>query len=361
MIGKFLLWIQERIKLWTKPVTSSLTVGILSDLTRSRADLIVENALLRQQLIILKRQVKRPQLTNADRIHFILLAHFTKFWKQALHILQPDTLLRWHQNLFHMYWRRKSQGRPKVKSETIILIQKMANENLWWGAERIRGELLKLGIEVSKRSIQKYMPKDRKAHSSSQTWATFLKNQVSGIWACDFTVVYDWLFRTWYIFVVMELKTRRIVHTGVTKFPTYEWTAQQLREATPWGKGPKYLIRDRDKKYATHFSAVAMSSGIKELKTPFRTPQANGYCERFMGSLRRECMDHILIYDDNHLRRIVTEYTAYFNQERPHQGIDQRVPNHYGLPTSKPTRGQISSKAILGGLHHSYSRTLHLN
>ena len=246
-MDKLLVWLQERIKLWTKPVTSSLAIGILSDLTRSRADLVVENALLRQQLIILKRQVKRPQLTNADRIHLILLAHFTKFWKQALHILQPDTLLRWHQNLFCMYWRRKSQGRPKVVSETIVLIQKMANENLLWGAERIRGELLKLGIEVSKRSIQKYMPQDRKTHSSShivpmplrETWATFLKNQVSGIWACDFTIVYDWIFRTWYIFVVMELKTRRIVHTGVTKFPTDEWTAQQLREATPWGKGPK--------------------------------------------------------------------------------------------------------------------------
>ena len=159
----------------------------------------------------------------------------------------------------------------------------------------------------------------------------------------------------------MELKTRRIVHTGVTKFPTDEWTAQQLREATPWGRGPKYLIRDRDKKYAMHFSAVAMSSGIKELKTPFRTPQANGYCERFMGSLRRECMDHILIHDDRHLRRVVTEYTAYFNQERPHQGIEQRIPDWYDQTRSKPTRGQVTSKAILGGLHHSYSRTIYLN
>lgn len=229
-MGKFLLWLQEHVKLWTKPAT---TIGILSDVTRSRADLVVESALLRQQLMILKRQVKRPQLTNADRIHLVLLAHYTKFWKQTLHIIQPDTLIRWHQNLFRMYWRRKSEGRQKVESETIILIQKMANENLLWGAERIRGELLKLGIDVSKRSIQKYMPKDRKAHSSShivptflrETWTTFLKNQASGIWACDFTVVYDWLFRTWYIFVVMELKTRRIVHTGVTKFPTDEWTA----------------------------------------------------------------------------------------------------------------------------------------
>jgi putative transposase len=358
-MGKLLHWLQECVKLWTKPATSALTVGILSDLTRSRADLVVDNALLRQQLIILKGQVKRPQLTKADRIHLVLLAQFTKFWKQTLHIIHPDTLMHWHQNLFRMYWRRKSQGRPKVESETIILIQKMANENLLWGAERIRGELLKLGIEVSKRSIQKYMPKDRKAYLSSQIWTTFLKNQASGIWACDFTVVYDWLFRTWFIFIVMELKTRRIVHTGVTKFPTDEWTAQQLREATPWGKGPKYLIRDRDKKYATHFSAVAMISGIIELKTPFLTPQANGYCERFMGSLRRECMDHILIHDNNHLRGVVTKYTAYFNQERPHQGIDQRIPNHYDLP--KSTRGKISSKAILGGLHHSYSRTLHLN
>jgi transposase InsO family protein len=173
--------------------------------------------------------------------------------------------------------------------------------------------------------------------------------------------VYDWLFRQWYIFVVLELKTRRIVHTGVTKYPTDEWAAQQLREATPWGEGPKYLIRDRDKKYATHFSTVADATGIKELKTPYRTPQANGICERFIGSLRRECLDHILIHDDKHLERVVKEYTIYFNQERPYQGIGQRIPNQYELPKSKPTSGRIKSKAILGGLHHSYSRRIYLN
>lgn len=157
----------------------------------------------------------------------------------------------------------------------------------------------------------------------------------------------------------MELKTRRIVHTAVTKYPTDEWTAQQLREATPWGTGPKYLIRDRDGKYRRHFSAVAGS--IKEVETPFRTPQANGVCERFMGSLRRECLDHILIHEDRHLERITKEYIAYFNQERPHQGIEQRIPDQYELPRSKPTSGRITSKAILGGLHHSYSRTTYLN
>lgn len=320
-MGKFLHWLQERIKHWIKPATSVLTIDILSDLTRSHTDLVVENALLRQQLIVLNRQVKRPQLTNPDRLRLVFLSHFTTFWKQALHIVQPDTFLHWHRELFQFYWRKKSQGKPKISSEMVVLIKKMAKENQLWGAERLRGELMKLGIEVNKRTIQRYILKDRKEPSSSQTWATFLKNQASGIWACDFTVVNDWLFRQWYIFVVMELKTRRIIHTGVTKYPTDEWTAQQLREATPWGEGPKYLIRDRDKKYATHFSTVAVSSGIQELKTPYRTPQANGTCERFMGSLRRECMDHILVHDDKHLERVVKEYTAYFNQERPHQGL----------------------------------------
>jgi putative transposase len=358
-MGKILDWLQERVKHWTKPATSVLIIDILSDLTRSRADLVVENALLRQQLIVLNRQIKRPQLTNNDRFQLVFLSHFTKFWKQALHIVKPDTLLRWHRELFQFYWRRKSQGKPKISAETIALIEKMAKENQLWGAERIRGELMKLGIEVSKRTIQRYIAKEKKSGSSSQNWATFLKNQANGIWACDFTVVTDWLFRSWYVFVVLELKTRRIIHTGVTKYPTDEWTAQQLREATPWGKGPKYLIRDRDKKYATHFSAVAGS--IKEIKTPYQTPQANGVCERFMGSLRRECLDHILIHDDKHLERVTKEYTGFFNEERPHQGIAQRIPNQYDLTRSKPTSGRITSKAILGGLHHSYSRATYLN
>ncbi len=204
------------------------------------------------------------------------------------------------------------------------------------------------------------MLKDRKAVSSGPTWASFIKNHASEIWACDFTVVYDWLFRQWYIFVVMELKTRRIVQAGVTRFPTDEWTAQQLREATPWGRGPKYIIRDRDSKYATRFSEVAAGSGIQELKTPYRSPRANGICERFMGSLRRECLDHILIYHGQHLQRVVQEYIVYFNQERPHQGINQRIPDHYDLPESNPT-GRLISKLILGGLHHSYSHVTYRN
>jgi putative transposase len=316
--------------------------------------------MLHLQVTILKRQAKKPEITKPDRFWLVLFSHFNSLWKQSLHIVQPDTLLRWHRDLFRFLWRRKSQGTPKVSAETIALIRKLAKENVLWGAERIRGELVKLGIALSKRTIQKYMPKDKKPYISSQTWSTFLKNQADNMWACDFTVVYDWLFRPWYVFVITELKTRRIVHTAVTNSPSDEWTAQQLREATPWGKGPKYLIHDRDGKFGPLFTAVAHGSGTKEVETPARTPQANGICERLIGSLRRECLDHILVHDDKHLQRVVTEYTTYFNEDRPHQGIGQRIPNHFDLPTSKPS-GRIRSRAILGGLHHSYSRATDLN
>ena len=358
----FLFQFQQRLKHWAKPTTLYSISGVLSDLTRSRSDLIAENALLRQQLIVIQRQVKRPVLTGSDRFLLVLFARFTKFWKQALHIVQPNTLLRWHRDLFRFYWRLKSkrrQNKPKIPPETIDLIRTMATENRLWGAERIRGELLKLGIKVCKRKIQKYTPKVRKLPSSSQTWATFLKNHTQEIWACDYTAVYDWLFQPWHIFVLMELKTRRNVHFAVTQSPTDEWTAQQLHEATSWGQGPKYLNHDRDCKFASHYSSVATGSGIKELKTPNRAPRANGVCERFMGSLRRESLDHTIIFHSWHLKRVARKYIDYYYQERPHQGIGQQTPNFYDRP-SEHIKGRIVSKAVLGGvlggLHHSHSR-----
>ncbi|MCJ7700617.1 MAG: integrase core domain-containing protein [Anaerolineales bacterium] len=334
--------------------------GSLSDLKRSRRDLIIENALLRQQLIVLKRQVKRPQLTQGDRLRLVFLARLNKFWKHSLHIVQPNTLLRWHRDLFRRYWRRKSkskQRKPRILPETIKLIKQIVRNNFLWGAERIRGELLKLGIKISKRTIQKYMPKNRE--KTSQTWKTFLTNHASQIWACDFTVVHDLFFRPLYIFVIIELQSRRVVHAAVTRSPTDEWSAQQLREATPWGAWPKYLIRDRDKKFGTHFAATAR--GIMILKTPIRAPKVNSFCERFIGSLKREFLDHIFILHRHQLHRIVQEYIEYFNSSRPHQGIDQQIPNAFvekqdrPWPISQPT-GRIISTPILGGLHHSYER-----
>ena len=273
------LWkaIKQLIKQHTRPTTAAITVGSLSDLKRNRRDLIIENAMLRQQLIVLKRQVKQPQLTQGDRMRLVLLARFTGFWQPALHIVQPETLLRWHRDLFRSYWRFKSkprQRKPRILPETVKFIKQLARDNFLWGAERIRGELLKLGIKISKRTIQKYMSKTRK--EAGQTWSTFLKNHASHIWACDFTVVHDLLFRPLYVFVIIQLQTRRIVHAAVTRSPTDQWTAQQLREATPWEDGPKYLFRDRDNKFGAHFAAVAR--GIKILKTPVRAPRANSFC-----------------------------------------------------------------------------------
>ena len=246
-------------------------------MTRSRTDLVAENAMLRQQLIILKRQVKRPKLTNGDRIRLVLLARITRYWRSALHIVQPDTLLCWHRDLFRLYWRYKSRKRrrkPRIAQETIDIIRIMANENRLWGAERIRGELLKLGIKVSKRTIQRYMPKRHR--KSGQTWATFLKNHAGDIWACDFTVVHDLLFRPLYIFIIIGLKRRRIVQVAVTKNPTDAWVAQQLREATAWGKGPRYLIRDRDKKYGNLFSTVSQKHQDQRIENTY--PGATGKC-----------------------------------------------------------------------------------
>lgn len=355
--------LNQSLKYWTKPTTATLAVGTLADLTRSRRDLVAENALLRQQLIVLRRQVKRPRLTNGDRIHLVLLARFTRYWHNTLHIVQPDTLLRWYRDLFRLYWRGKSRKRERkrrIAQETIDLIKRMAAENRLWGAERIRGELLKLGVKVSKRTVQCYLPKRRR--QSGQDWATFLRNHAGDIWACDFTVVHD-LFRPLYIFIIIELKRRRVLYTAVTRKPTDAWTARQLREATPWGRGPRYLIRDRDKKYGSLFSAVARSTGIKELKTTVQAPRANAVCERLVGSLKRECLDHMLILNRRHLYRTVKEYVGFHNHLRPHQGLRQHIPDPVESafqPMADGDATMITSTSILGGLHHSYSRAPNL-
>jgi transposase InsO family protein len=351
--------IKNAVKKFTKPETTVLTAGAVSDIIRSRKDLVAENAILRQQLIVLNRQVKRPKFTNGDRLRLVLLSRLTQFWDSALHLVQPDTLLRWHRDLFRRYWKRKSRPKnrkPRIPQETIDLIKGMAQKNWLWGAEKIQGELLKLGIKVSKRTIQKYMKKVRKR--SSQNWATFLKNHAYEIWACDFTTVTSLFFKPIYIFVIMELESRRIVHTAVTLNPTDEWTAQQLREATPWDNRPKYLIRDNDNKFSKKFSAVAKSSGIKELKTPFQTPKTNAHCERLIGTMKRECLDHFLIFNQYQLKRIVVAIVEYYNQHRAHQGIKQRIPaklNQPRLQLSNQVKNKVIATPMLNGLHHSYA------
>jgi transposase InsO family protein len=321
---------------------------------------MAENALLRQQLIMLKRQVKRPASTKRDRLLLVLLARVVRAWKQTLFIVQPETLLRWHRELFRLYWKRRSKAsshKPKVAAETIALIREMARENRLWGAERIRGELLKLGIHVCKRTIQKYMRTVRTQEPKGQRWVTFLHNHAAQIWACDFLQVTDLFFRPLFAFFLIELKSRKVIHLGVTRSPTDLWVAQHLREATPYGQAPKYLICDNDNKFGPCFARVATTSGIEILKTPVHAPRANAICERFLRSVRQACLDHLLILHDRQLQRVLTQYVAYFNLARPHQGIKQQIPE---LPLSSDPRHTQREKVIaipvMGGLHHDYRR-----
>jgi transposase InsO family protein len=235
------------------------------------------------------------------------------------------------------------------------LIKEMAANNRLWGAERIRGELLKLGIRVSKRTIQKYMRQMRPKRARGQTWKTFLRNHAAEVWACDFLQVTDLFFRPLFAFFIIELQSRKVIHMNITRSPTDPWVAQQLREATPYGQTPKYLIRDNDRKFGPSFARVAATSDIKVLRTPYRTPQANAVCERFLGSVRRECLDHFLIFHEKQLYRILQAYIVYFNQARPHQGLGQRIPDP---PGSAPLPlNQVVATPVLGGLHHAYRKT----
>ena len=310
---------------------------------------MAENALLRQQLIVLRRHVKRPTFTKTDRLLLVLLARAVRTWKHALLIVQPATLLRWHRQGFRLFWKYKSRAgspQPKISEETVALIKEMARDNRLWGAERIRGELIKLGIHVSKRTIQKYMRQVRTTRPHGQTWA------------CDFLPVTDLLFRSLFAFFIIELHSRRVIHVGITRYPTDAWTAQQLREATAFGVGPKYLIRDNDGKFGVGFARVAHTSNIEILKTPYYAPRANAICERFLGSVRRECLDHLFILHEKQLHRVLNAYVLYFNRARPHQGIRQQIPEQQaGLVPPHHESGKVISFPVLGGLHRDYHRS----
>ena len=231
----------------------------------------------------------------------------------------------------------------------------MAAANRLWGAERIRGELLKLDLRVAKSTIQQYLRQARPPRRSGQTWATFLRNHAHDIWAADFLPVTDCLFRPLYAFFLIELASRRVIHVGVTRHPSDAWVAQQLREATPFGQRPQYLIRDNDSKYGPAFAHVAVVTGIEELRTAYRAPRQNAACERFLGSVRRECLDHLLVLGEAQLRRILREYAAYFNTARPHQGLRQRVPAAAEGGARRTIRpGSVRAVPVLGGLHHAY-------
>jgi putative transposase len=302
-------------------------VQVAGDLClRSRRELVVENSLLRHQLNVLRRSASRPRLGLGDRLRMLLTAAVLPAWRQAIVIVQPETIHRWHRTGYRLFWRHRSKARNRARldAETINLIRDMAKRGRLWGAERIRGELLKLGIRVAKRTIQKYMKGARGKHGG-QDWATFLKNHADTAWACDFIQAYDILFRQVYAFFIVHLGSRKVVYTAACRNPTQEWTAQQLRNATMDGDAPRILLRDRDDKYGPSFDRVAKGAGTRVIKTAVRAPNMNAVAERFVGSARREMLDHVIVLDDEHLGRLVRQYQTYFNDARPHQGIGQRI------------------------------------
>jgi putative transposase len=252
--------------------------GVAADIVRSRRELVIENAMLRHQVVILRRKSPHPRLTTFDRLRFLLAAAVLPTWRRALAIVQPETVLRWHREGFRMFWRRRSQPgsvEHRVTAETISLIREMATKNRLWGAERIRGELLKLGIKISKRTVQKYMRSVRERRGGGQTWATFVKNHANDIWCCDFVQTYDLLFRPLFLFFLLNQGSRRVVHIAATRNPTQEWTAQQSRNATMEGLAPRFLIRDRDEKFGSTFDRVAVGAGTRVIKTAVRAPNMN--------------------------------------------------------------------------------------
>jgi hypothetical protein len=308
-------------------------LAVLASPFKSMLRLEAENAVLRHQLTVLRRRLRgRVRLTNSDRWFPSIL--------QVLTIIRPETLVRWHRAGFRCYWRWKSRprgGRPQIETELRALIGRMSMENPLWGAPRIHGELLKLGFDVAQSSVAKYMVKRR--GPPSQGWRTFLHNHAPDIAAMDLFVVPTIGFGVVYAFVIVRLGRRDLVWINVTAYPTADWVARQITEAFPWNEAPRYMIRDRDRIYG-----AVVTRRLRAWQ--------NGFAERLIGSIRRECLDHIIVLGEEHPRRIPKNYAAYYNGIRTHRSLDKDA------PISRPVQrtGVISSRAILGGLHHHYAR-----
>ena len=329
-------------------------LGILASPFKSKIRLAAENAALRHQLIVLRRKLRgRVQLANSDRWFLVQLYRSFPSILKVLTIIRPETLVRWHRAGFRSYWRWKSRslgGRPQIEADLRALIRRMSIENPLWGAPRIHGELLKLGFEVAQSSVAKYMVKRR--GPPSQGWRTFLRNHAPDIAAMDLFVVPTIGFGLLYAFVIVRLDRRDLVWINVTTNPTSDWIARQMTEAFPWDDAPKYLIRDRDRIYGAVVTRRLRAMGIRDKPTAPASPWQNGFAERLIGSIRRECLDHIIVFGEAHLRRTLRSYACYYNDIRTHRSLDKDA------PVSRPVQrtGTITSHAIFGGLHHHYAR-----
>ena len=321
---------------------------------KSKSRLEAENAALRHQLIVLRRRLHgRVRFKNHDRWFLIQLYCWFPSILQVLTVIRPETLVRWHRAGFRCYWRWKSLGRggrPQIETELRALIRRMSIENPLWGAPRIHGALLKLGFDVAQSSVAKYMVKRRRP--PSQAWRVFLRNHAQDIAAMDLFVVPTIGFDLLYALVIVRLDRRELVWISVTTHPTAEWVARQITEAFPWNEAPHYMIRDRDRIYGAVVTRRMRAMGIRDKPIAPASPWQNGFAERLIGSIRRECLDHIIIRGEAHLRRVLKSYADYYNLFRTHRSLNKDAP----VSRSVQRTGVIRSGAILGGLHHHYGR-----
>jgi transposase InsO family protein len=333
---------------------------------RSRQSIRAENLFLRRQLALyIERGLKPRRIDPATRIALTLLSRLFD-WRDALAVVRPVTLIRWHRAGWKLFWRLKSwPGRPPIPVQLQALIRRIANENPSWGEERIANELLlKLGIRVSPRTVNKYLPRRPRGRPRGDLrWSAFLRLHAQGIIACDFFVAVTATFRLLYVFVVIEHHSRRLIHCNVTAHPSAAWTLQQLREAIGFEERHQYLLHDRDSIFASHLDESIERLGVKVLRSPSRSPKANAVCERVIGTIRRECLDWLIPLSDHHLRRILKSWIRHYNGGRPHMSLGPGIPNSPAImtvpaPSSRHRRGEsytVRAASILDGLHHEYS------
>jgi putative transposase len=320
-----------------------------------RHELALENLALRHQIEVLNRQGHKPRLQGTDRLFWVVLKGGWPNWRAALIIFQPETVIGWHRAGLRIFWRWKSRhpgGRPRKDAALIQLIRRMWAVNPTWGSPRIRDELAKLGLEASPATIRKYRPKSRRP--PPQSWRTFLQNHAGAIAAMDFFVVPTVTFRLLYVLVVMNHQRRNIVHFNITEAPSAEWTAQQVVNAFPYETAPKYLLRDRDSIYGSPFVQRVEGMGIQQNLISPRSPWQNPYVERLVGSIRRECLDQVIVFNKRQLRQILKSYFEYYHRVRPHRSLshDSPIPR----PVESPDLGKVIEMPLLGGLHHHYLR-----
>ncbi len=323
---------------------------------RGHEELVLENIALRQQLRAMKHRTKRPRLRARGRLFWIVLAQLWRNWRTAVVLVQPDTVVRWHRDWLRRRWSRRSRsrlGRPTIRREIRTLVRDMATANPWWGAPRIHGELWTLGVDVSERTVSRLL--ERRSRPPSQTWRTFLTNHLAAAASMDFFTVPTLTGRLLFVLVVLSHQRRRIVHVNVTAHPTAIWAAQQVVDAFPDDTAPRWLHRDRDRIYADTFQRRLAGMGISEVVSVPASPWQNPFVERVIRSIRRECLNHVIIINESHLRRMLAAYILYYHRTRTHLGLQKDTPDH--RPTSGISAGPIVAIQEVGGLHHRYERS----